>query len=203
MSTQLLKLSRHFTLALLAGLVLAGCGKKVTRIGADSTVDLSGRWNDTDSRLVAEEMIQDALAKPWLQRYQIQNATPRVIVGEVRNKSHEHISVETFVKDIERTLLNSGRVEFVAAKPERDQIRDEKADQAQHSTAQSRQIMGEESGADLMLIGSINTIVDQEGREAVLYYQVDMELIEIESNKKIWIGNKKIKKFVERSRTKF
>ncbi len=203
MSTSLFKPSMSLTMALFAGLVLAGCGKKVTRIGADSTVDLSGRWNDTDSRLVAEEMVQDALSKPWLQRYQVQKATPRIIIGEVRNKSHEHISVETFVKDIERSLLNSGHAEFVAAKTERSQIRDEKADQAQHASADSRQVMGEESGADLMMIGSINTIVDQEGKDAVLFYQIDMELIEIESNKKVWIGNKKIKKFVERSRTKF
>ena len=34
----------------------AGCGgKSVTRIDEDETVDISGRWNDTDSRLAYRE----------------------------------------------------------------------------------------------------------------------------------------------------
>ena len=62
---------------------------------------------------------------------------------------------------------------------------------------------GEEQAADLMLLGSINTIVDQEGKKAVIFYQIDLELIELETNSKKWIGDKKIKKYIERSSTKF
>jgi uncharacterized protein (TIGR02722 family) len=166
-------------------------------------MDVSGKWNDTDSRLVAEEMIKDCLSKPWLQKYQSEKRTPKVIVGKISNKSHEHISIETFVKDIERVLLNSGKVEFVASKTERKQMREEVADQSSHASAETAKSAGEETGADLMLIGSINTIVDQEGKKAVVFYQTDMELIELESNMKKWMGNKKIKKYVQRSKTKF
>ena len=183
--------------------LLTGCGKKVTRITTNSTVDLSGKWNDTDSRLVAEAMMKDVLGKPWLVRYEERKKTPRLVVSEIRNKSHEHINTQTFAKDIERELLNSGRVEFVASKSERDQLRDEKSDQQQNASVETRLAQGEESGANVMLIGTINTIVDQEGDQAVLYYQVNMELVEIESNKKLWIGEHKIKKLVERSSTKF
>ena len=56
---------RIYWALILASLLVVGCGTKVTRIDADETVDLSGAWNDTDSRLVAEEMIADALAHPW------------------------------------------------------------------------------------------------------------------------------------------
>jgi uncharacterized protein (TIGR02722 family) len=166
-------------------------------------MDLTGKWNDTDSRLVAEEMIKDCLSKPWLHKYQSENTQPTVIVGKITNKSHEHISVETFVKDIEKALLNSGKVNFVASKQERKQIREEKSDMQDHSSAETAKSEGEELGADLMLIGTINTIVDQEGGKAVVFYQVDMELIEVESSQKKWIGDKKIKKYVQRSKTKF
>ncbi len=54
-----------------------------------------------------------------------------------------------------------------------------------------------------MMIGELNSIVDQEGGKAVVFYQVNLELVEIETHKKLWIGDKKIKKFVERSETKF
>jgi uncharacterized protein (TIGR02722 family) len=188
---------------LMLTLVLAGCGKKVTRVSANSTTDLSGRWNDTDSRLVAEEMLRDCLSAGWYNVYASQNETPTVIVGSIRNKSHEHIDAETFTKDIERALTNSGKVDFVASKGERDQLRDERADQANNASVESRKKSGEERGAELMLIGSINSIVDQEGSKSVIFYQINLELVNIETGRKQWIGDKKIKKYVSKNAVKF
>ncbi len=185
-------------------LFVVGCGgKKVTRIATDTTVDLSGKWNDADSRMVAEEIINDCLSKPWYSRYEGGNTVPRIIVGRVRNKSHEHINTETFTKDMERTLINSGKVEFVASKDERIQLREEKADQMSGNTLEeTMKVGGKEVGADIMLYGSINTIADAEGNETIMFYQVDLELVEIESNRKLWIGTKKIKKYITRGKAK-
>ena len=49
--------------------LLMACSKKVSRVEADSTIDLSGKWNDVDSRLVAEAMIEDCLRSQWLYKY--------------------------------------------------------------------------------------------------------------------------------------
>ena len=95
---------------LAAGVGLSGCASqpKVTRTDVQKTIDLSGRWNDTDSRLVAEEMINDCLKRPWLNKFQENNSTdPVVIVGMVKNRTSEHINSELFVKNLERSLLNS------------------------------------------------------------------------------------------------
>ena len=45
-----------------------------------------------------------------------------------------------------------------------------------------------------------NSIEDREGGKQVTYYQVDLTLTDIETNEKIWLGPKKIKKFIERKR---
>ena len=95
---------------LMSFLLIVGCSTKVTRVQSDSTIDITGKWNDTDSRLVAEEMIRDCLSQRWLYKWESENRRPTVIVGKIVNKSHEHISVETFVKDVERALLNSGKL---------------------------------------------------------------------------------------------
>lgn len=195
-------MSRTLKSVLAAALLMTGCATKVTRVTHDSTIDLTGKWNDTDSRLTAEEMVKDCLNGAWYAKF-AGKAAPTVVVGEIRNKSHEHISTETFVNDMQRALINSGKVDFVANKAERGQIRDEKSDQASNASVQTRQSSGEESGAQLMMIGELNSIVDQDGGKAVVFYQVNLELVEIESHKKLWIGDKKIKKFVERSETKF
>lgn len=192
-------------MVLAVGLLLAGCASvKVDRLDVDETVDLSGRWNDTDSRLVSEEMISDVLSRPWIDRYRAgRGKDPVVIVGSVRNRSDEHINTGTFVKDLERALINSGEVEFVAASGQRGEIREERKDQAAHASEATAKEEGEEIGADFMLQGTINTISDRiEGKE-VKYYQVNLELINIQSHRKAWIGDKKIKKLVKRSRFGF
>ena len=186
-------------------ILLTGCASlKVDRVDVDKTIDLSGRWNDTDSRLVSEEMINDVLSRPWLDRFRAgRRNNPMVIVGSVRNRSDEHINTRTFVKDLERTLINSGEVEFVAGSVERQEIREERKDQAAHASEATAKDEGEEFGADFMLQGAINTISDRvEGKE-VKYYQVNLELIDIQSHRKVWIGEKKIKKLVKRSRFGF
>jgi hypothetical protein len=189
---------------ILSSLLVAGCSTKVTRIDVDETVDLSGAWNDTDSRLVAEEMISDALSHPWTSNFAGESGhAPTVIVGTVRNLSHEHINVNTFVADMERALVNSGRVEFVASSSERGEIREERKDQDLNASEQTRNEAGLEAGADFMLIGQINTIVDAEDDQQVRYYQIDLTIISMADNRKVWLGQKKIKKLVENAKVRY
>jgi uncharacterized protein (TIGR02722 family) len=191
-------------ICLIIGLVTAcSTAPKVERMKVDSQIELSGQWNDTDSRLVAEEMISDCLNRPWLYKFKSDHngQMPSVIVGHVRNRSHEHINVQTFIKNLERALINSGQVQFVASSEERGQIRDERGDMAEHSSDETMKGPGQEVGADFMLIGAINSIRDEIKGKAVMYYQVNLELISLENNIKAWIGEKQIKKLIERPRT--
>lgn len=184
--------------------VVSCAGPKVSRVGTETVTDLSGRWNDTDSRLVAEEMVKEALSRPWIDNYLKKHGKqPIVIVGTVLNRSHEHINVQTFTKDLEKELTNSGRVQFVAARGEREELREERVDQAQHAADETVKGPGKEIGADYMLKGTINTILDEAKGTKVIFYQVDLELIDIEKNIKVWFGQKKIKKIIERSRSGF
>ena len=183
-----------------------GCAStKVERVDVGETIDLSGMWNDSDSRMVSDEMIADALSRSWVADFKTkhQGTAPVVIVGDVRNRSDEHINTRTFTKDLERAFVNSGDVAVVAASDERGELRDERVDQAANATEATAKEQGQETGADFMLKGSINTITDRVDGKQVKYYQVNLELMNIESNRKVWIGEKKIKKLVKQSRFGF
>jgi uncharacterized protein (TIGR02722 family) len=188
-------------------ITLAGCGSKKTveRVEVETTIDLSGRWNDTDSRQVSEAMIVDCLNHPWISRHTVgtQGKNPIVIVGAIRNRSTEHIAIPTFVSDIERAFINSGLVSVVASATERGELRNEKGDQSKFASLETVKAMGQELGADYMMTGQINTIEDREGGKQVTFYQTDLTLTNIETNEKIWLGQKKIKKFIERKRAAF
>jgi uncharacterized protein (TIGR02722 family) len=190
------------TAALGAVMTLSACGgTTVTRMDPNASADISGRWNDTDARLVAEEMVSDCLSQAWLANAQAAlGKNPTVIVGSVRNQSQEHIASDTFIEDLQRSLINSGKVEFVASKNERGDVRDERADQDTNASEDTRNANGQETGANYMLSGKINSIVDQEGGRAVIFYQVDLKMLNMKTNQIAWVGQKKIKKFVERPR---
>jgi uncharacterized protein (TIGR02722 family) len=197
---------RSLSLIVCAVLALAGCGHelKVTRVDAGVVTDLSGRWNDTDSRMVAEAMVKDALQYPWLGNFsQAKGRQPVVVVGTVVNSSHEHISVQTFMTDLERELTNSQKVTFVAGKGERDEVRTERKEQAVYASEETQKAPGKETGADYMMKGTIATILDEADGTKAVFYQVDLQMIDLENNTKVWYGQKKIKKVVEKKRTVF
>ena len=185
---------------------LAGCGAetRVTRVDAGVVTDLSGRWNDTDSRMVAESMVKEALEYPWLNNFSQSNRRqPVVVVGTVLNNSHEHINVQTFVTDLERELTNSQKVTFVAGKGERDEVRTERKEQAMYAREDTQKAPGKEIGADYMMKGTIATILDEADGTKAMFYQVDLQMVDLESNAKVWFGQKKIKKVIEKKRTIF
>jgi len=185
---------------------LAGCGAetKVTRVDAGVVTDLSGRWNDTDSRIVAESMVKEALEYPWLNTFsQTKRRQPVVVVGTVLNNSHEHINVQTFVTDLERELTNSQKITFVAGKSEREEVRTERKEQAMYAREDTQKAPGKEMGADYMMKGTIATILDEADGTKAMFYQVDLQMVDLESNAKVWFGQKKIKKVIEKKRTIF
>ena len=197
---------RFLPVIVCAAVALAGCGQelKVTRVDAEVVTDLSGRWNDTDSRMVAEAMVKDALQYPWLGNFsQAKRRQPVVVVGTVVNSSHEHINVQTFITDLERELTNSQKVTFVAGKNEREEIRAERKEQAMHAREDTQKAPGKETGADYMMKGTIATILDEADGTKAVFYQVDLQMIDLENNAKVWYGQKKIKKVIEKKRTVF
>lgn len=184
---------------LMAVFLLSNCGTPhVQRVSETSTHDLSGRWNETDSRLTGEQIGADMLSHSWYSTYTSQNKgkQPTIIVGIIGNKSHEHIATETFSKDIERAIINSGKMKLVQSGNMREETRAERADQQNFAAQPTIKKFGKEHGADFILTGTINSIVDEYSKEKTIFYQIDLELTNIETNEKVWIGDKKIKKYL-------
>lgn len=180
---------------------LFACGTKVERLDTHEIKDVSGRWNDTDSQMVAQEMINDCLNSGWYNKATLRlGKEPTVIVGTVTNDSMEHINTNAFVEEMQRALINSGKVAFVASRDERGEVRQERLEQDEFASEETRKAFGREVGADYMLSGVLNSIVDSQSKEAVVFYQVNMKLIDIETNQIVWNGQKQIKKYVKKSK---
>ena len=177
-------------------LVVISCQtRKVTRIDPATEIDLSGRWNDVDSRKVADQMIYDLFDSPQFTEYaKEKNRKPVIVVGTIRNKTAEHIDAENFVKKFEVVIHRSEKADLVESGEFRDKLRVERADQQDYAVAAKQ--WGKEMGADVMLFGDMTSEVDVYDNKRVINYITTLYLTDVETNKRIWYGQNEIKKYV-------
>jgi len=196
-NTMYKKIVLKIVLVTAVAFTVVGC-HSVSRIDVDREKDISGKWNDVDSKLTAQALTDQVLADEWLNKFiSSQQNKPVLIVGFVKNKSHEHIEAETFMKDIERSIVKSKKIRLVQGGDKREAIRGERSDQQTNASVSTMKKFGLEVGADYMIQGDINTIVDAYKRKKIVYYQVNLELTDMQTNEIVWIGEKKIKKYVK------
>lgn len=185
-------------MGLTLSLLLSSCiTRQVQRVSPDQQIDISGRWNSTDSKITAESMINQILMQSWLEDFQKgNNRKPVLVVGLVSNKSHEHIESDIFISDLEKTFIGTGKVRLVQAGDKREELRSERAGQQDYASKETIKKWGQELGADFILQGSVNSIVDGFNKEKVLFYKVTLQLTNVETNEVVWMGDKEIKKYI-------
>ena len=191
--------------AVFSGLMMVSCGStKVSRVDADEVIDLDGYWNESDVRIVCDSLIEECISSPRIAKFEGQQGhAPVVIIDSIRNQSSEHIDTSIVEKKFQTAIINSGVMEFVSSSTERQALREEKADQADHSTYDTAKEMDQETGADFMLKGSVKTIVQSASDKTVRTYYVYAELHDIKTNKIVWMAeNDSIKKVIKRQKAK-
>ncbi|MDR1126912.1 MAG: penicillin-binding protein activator LpoB [Treponema sp.] len=183
----------------------------VSRVDAGTQVDLSGKWNDTDVRTVCNSLIDACLTSSNVNRlvseFRVSHdgANPTVIVGSFKNASSEHIDTSIISTMMQSVIINSGELDFVAGGDARNEIRAEREDQnSGYASDDSAAAIGNETGANFILQGSVKSIVDRAGNKSVRTYFVDASLTNLETNRIVWQDqNSEIKKEITQPKAKF
>lgn len=189
-------MKKPFAIILLA--TLFSCQQSVTRVAPDTQIDLSGRWNDSDSRLVADKMISELMSSERFKEYAKEKGRkPAIVVGLIRNKTSEHIDADTYIKKLEVAIYNSNVAEVVESEEFRDKLRLERAQQQDFADPATVAQWGKEIGANLMLFGEMTSETDTSNKKRVVNYITTLYLTDIETGKRVWYGQQEIKKFVK------
>jgi len=155
----------------------AGCVTTTNEtVHEEKSLETTGRWNDTDSKLVAYDAIDDCLHRMWLLHFrESHNRKPVVDVGPVVNETLDDIDVEAFSENLKRALTRSGQVKVYAP--------------------------GEESSesADYALSGVIQATYDDDDMRNLILYQANMELVDLKTNEEVWTGKKYLRKVTKSS----
>lgn len=196
----------HVLFILSLSMAFTGClSSGVERVDAGTQTDLSGYWNDTDVRIVTNDLASQVTESSWYTNFiKEEGRKPVIITGSFRNNSDEHMDTSIISRKLEISLINTGKVLSVAAGNARNEVRKERDDQQMNASLESAKNIGNETAADFMLQGDVKTIVDSDGRTVTRTYFVSAELIDIETNTKIWVGeNSSIKKIIRYAAARF
>jgi len=183
---------------LLFFILMSSCSRSVTRVNPDAQIDLSGRWNDSDSRMVADKMISDLLNSDRFKAYAKDSGRkPAIVVGLIKNKTSEHIDADNYVKKLEMAIYNSNLADLVESEEFRDKLRLERTEQQDFADPATVAKFGKEIGANLMLFGEMTSETDVYNSKRVVNYVTTLYLTDMETNKRVWYGQQEIKKLVK------
>jgi uncharacterized protein (TIGR02722 family) len=173
------------------------CARSVNRVEPGTQYDLSGRWNDSDSRMVADKMISDLTSSERYKEYvKTKGTKPAIIIGVVKNKTSEHIDADNYIKKLEAAIFNANIANLVENDEFRDKLRVERADQQEFADPKTVKEWGKETGADLMLFGEMTSETDVYNKERVVNYITTLFLTDMETNQRVWYGQQEIKKHI-------
>jgi hypothetical protein len=188
----------HALRVFLLSVLFVSCARSVTHVDPNEKIELSGRWNDSDSRQVAQKMIDELLGSDKYKAYATAlGKKPAIIIGLVRNKTSEHIDADNYIKKFELAIFNSGTAELVESEEFRDKMRAERAQQQDFADPATTAKWGMETGANLMLFGEMTSETDVYNNKRVVNYITTLYLTDMETNKRVWYGQEEIKKFIK------
>lgn len=202
------RLALTLVAVVLVAAAFTGCSRvKVENVDPSIEGYVGGRWNDSDARAVADDLIPQCLESAWLPEFRGQHGEqrPRILIADIENNTSEHINVDVFMNELQRVLINSGVVRFVADEAVRDDLMREVEWQREMATGGgvSDDVDHGVSGADFVMLGTVSSVVDQADKKAIVYYKVDLSMTDLRNWEKVWIGTAERKHLVEGSKVRF
>ena len=187
---------------LMLTLGMAGCGPKAyVRGDYDQNVNetnlLTDSWSETDMQKAVADLVASATS-----HYTIANAKrpPIVMVTKLQNKTSEHIDTQSIMDMVRVELMRGGRVSFVD-KAARDDISEEYDYQDSGMVSrETKKGKGGQVGADFIINGRLDSIVQQAGRDKTVYYKITLNLTNLTTGIIVWSDHKQIRKRFEKQR---
>lgn len=176
-------------------LFLASCGPKAFVKGKYDDTErenlLNDSWSETDMQNAVKSLVDSMMAHQTIVRA---NTPPLVMVTSLQNKTSEHIDTQSIMDMVRVELMRSGRVEFID-KEARQDVADEYEYQNSGMVAEeSKKGPGGQAGADFIINGRLDSIVQEVGKDKTVYYKLTLNLTNLKSTRIAWSDYKQIRK---------
>ncbi|MCB0351168.1 MAG: penicillin-binding protein activator LpoB [Bdellovibrionales bacterium] len=182
------------------GSMISACGPRAfVKGGYDEDVNsenlMNDRWSETDMQKVVKDLVASAIKNDA-----IANAKrpPILMVTKLQNKTSEHIDTQSITDMITVDLSSSGKVQFVD-KAARDDISEEYDYQDSGMVSrETKKGKGKQVGADLIMNGRIDSIVQEVGKNKSIYYKITLNMTNLSTGLIVWTDQKQIRKLYKK-----
>lgn len=176
-------------------LTLMACGPKAFVKGEYDDVErtnlMNDQWSETDMQKAAADLVASMMKHPAIANAK---TPPVVMVTNLQNKTSEHIDTQSIMDMIRVELMNTGKVSFVD-KEARQDISDEYNYQNSGMVGgETKKGPGGQVGADFIINGRLDSIVQEVGKDKTVYYKLTLNLTNLKTSVITWSNHKQIRK---------
>lgn len=199
-------MNRRTTRIMKAGLAaamavsLAGCAAPQVQYGDPTALQtLSTDFGSSDLQQIAETMVDSLLTFPPVVE-ETSKRRPILMVDKVKNKSMQHIDMESVTDSIRARLIKSGKFRFVDRTTDDAAIEELKFQNDSGLVDKKKAVQfGQQSGAEYMLTGNFSEIKQRSGNVKDVYYKFTLNLKNLRTGVLEWSDEKEIRKTWKRS----
>lgn len=192
---------RKLLVAICGVSLLTACGPRAFVKGdydkdVESTNLLNDQWSETDMQVAVKDLVNSAIAHPAIAAAK---RPPVVMVTKLQNKTSEHIDTQSITDMVTAELMRGGKVSFVD-KAAREDISDEYQYQDENASRETKKAKGGQTGADFILNGRLDSIVQEAGKDKTVYYKITLNMTNLKTGLIVWSDYKQIRKVFKKKR---
>lgn len=176
-------------------LALASCGPQAFVKGQYEDVNtennLNDQWSETDMQKAVQDLVASALSSAAIQKT---TTTPVVMVTNLQNKTSEHIDTQSIMDMVRVELMKSGKVAFIDKEARQDIADEYNYQNSGMVSGQTKKGPGGQVGADFMINGRLDSIVQEVGKDKTVYYKLTLNMTSIKTSMIVWSDQKQMRK---------
>lgn len=152
---------------------------------------MNDRWSESDMQNVVRDLVGS------MQGHRAITAAKRppiVMVTRLQNKTSEIIDTQNIMDMVRVELSRGGKVAFVDKAAREDVAEEYEYQNSGMVEGESKKGPGGQIGADFIVNGRLDSIVQQTGNRKTVYYKVTLNLTNLKTNIIEWTDYKQIRK---------
>lgn len=182
----------------LFSIVLLGvvsCGPKAFVKGQYDDVNrenlLNDQWSETDMQKAVQDLVASLMTSPAIAN---SNKMPIVMVTNLQNKTSEHIDTQSIMDMVRVELMKTGKVGFIDREARQDISEEYNYQNSGMVSEETKKGPGGQVGADFIINGRLDSIVQEVGKDKSVYYKLTLNLTNLKSSMITWSDQKQIRK---------
>lgn len=181
---------------------LGGCGSRQFVKGQyDENVEennlLTDKWSESDMQQAVKDLVSSAVSHPAIAAAK---RPPIVMVTRLQNKTSEHVDTQSLTDMFQVELMRSGKVTFVDKAAREDIAEEYDYQDSGMVSRETKKGKGGQVGADFILNGRLDSIVQEAGRDKTVYYKLTMNMTNLKTGLIQWTDHKQIRKIFKKKR---